>query len=68
LIDCLMSGEQGNALAEHATGLGVATILTSGDPHYLETLPEQSYPFLPKPFRLTALGELVSRALQTRPR
>ena len=39
LIDCLMSGERGNSLAEHAASLGIPTILTSGDPHYLEALP-----------------------------
>lgn len=64
LIDCLMSGEQGNSLAEHVSQLGIPTILTSGDPHYLETLDGQEVPFLPKPFRLTALEELVSRILQ----
>jgi DNA-binding NtrC family response regulator len=63
LIDCLMSGEQGNSLAEHAAKLGVPAILTSGDPHYLETLSAPTVPFLPKPFRLTALDELISRTL-----
>jgi DNA-binding NtrC family response regulator len=65
VIDCLMSGEQGNSLAEHASKLGVATILTSGDPHYLEILAERPCPFLPKPFRLAALDELISRTLET---
>jgi two-component system OmpR family response regulator len=64
LIDCLMSGEQGTSLAEHAVRLGVPTILTSGDPRYLDKLCEQTFPFLPKPFRLTALEELISRTLQ----
>jgi DNA-binding NtrC family response regulator len=64
LIDCLMSGEQGRSLAEHASGLGISIILTSGDPHYAELLPEQRFPFLAKPFRLTALDELISRTLQ----
>jgi DNA-binding NtrC family response regulator len=64
LIDCLMSGEQGNSLAEHVSQLGIPTILTSGDPHYLETLDGREAPFLPKPFRLTALEELISRILQ----
>ena len=63
LIDCVMSREQGDALAEHASRLGIPTILTSGDPHYLEALSEQSLPFLPKPFRLTALEEMISRTL-----
>jgi two-component system phosphate regulon response regulator OmpR len=63
LVDCLMSGEQGNSLAEHASKLGVPTILTSGDPNYIETCSEHSFPFLPKPFRLTSLDELIARTL-----
>ena len=63
LIDCLMSGEQGNSLAEHASELGIPTILTSGDPHYIETCSDPRFPFLPKPFRLTSLDELIARTL-----
>jgi len=63
LVDCLMSGEQGNLLAEHASKLGVPTILTSGDPHYIETCSEHCFPFLAKPFRLTSLDELIARTL-----
>jgi DNA-binding NtrC family response regulator len=66
LVDCLMSGEQGNSLAEHASELGVPTILTSGDPHYIETCSEHPFPFLPKPFRLTSLDELIARTLLAR--
>lgn len=66
LIDCLMSGEQGNSLAEHVVQLGVPVILTSGDPDSLETLGRQSCPFLPKPFHLAALEDLISRALEDR--
>ena len=63
LVDCLMSGEQGNSLAEYASKLGVPTILTSGDPHYIETCSEHRFPFLPKPFRLTNLDELIAGTL-----
>jgi DNA-binding NtrC family response regulator len=63
LVDCLMSGEQGNSLAEHASKLGIPIILTSGDPHYIETRGEQPFPFLAKPFRLTSLDELIARTL-----
>jgi two-component system OmpR family response regulator len=66
VVDCLMSGERGNSLAEHASRLGIPTILTSGDPHYLEALSERSFPFLPKPFRLAALDELISSTLNSR--
>lgn len=64
LIDCLMSGEQGNSLAEHVSQLGIPTILTSGDPHYLEALPELALPFLAKPFRLAELEKLILPILQ----
>jgi DNA-binding NtrC family response regulator len=67
LIDCLMSGEQGNSLAEFASQQGIPTILTSGDPHYIETFLEHPFPFLPKPFRLTSLQELIARALSNSP-
>src|SRR5580704_11002858 len=59
LVDCLMSGEQGNSLAEHASKLGIPIILTSGDPHYIETRGEQPFPFLAKRFRLTCLDVLI---------
>jgi DNA-binding NtrC family response regulator len=65
LIDCVMSCEQGDSLAEHVSRLGIPTILTSGDPNYLDAFVEQPLPFLAKPFRLTALGELISRMLGT---
>jgi DNA-binding NtrC family response regulator len=64
LVDCLMSGEQGNSLAEHALELGIPAILTSGDPHYIETCSEHPFPFLAKPFRLTSLDELIARTLR----
>jgi DNA-binding NtrC family response regulator len=63
LVDCLMSGEQGNSLAEHAWKLGIPTILTSGDPHFIERGSEHPFPFLPKPFRLTSLNEMIASAL-----
>lgn len=64
LIDCLMSGEQGDSLAEHASSLGVPTILTSGDPNYLRTIPAGALPFLGKPFRLSELERLISEVLE----
>lgn len=63
-VDCLMSGEQGNSLAEHASRLGIPTILTSGDPHYIEARSEQLFPFLAKPFRLADLDALIERTLR----
>jgi DNA-binding NtrC family response regulator len=65
LIDCVMSGEQGDSLADHASSLGIPTILTSGDPEYLKTVATGRLPFLGKPFRLTELDRLISRLLPT---
>jgi DNA-binding NtrC family response regulator len=64
LVDCLMSGEQGGSLAEHSSRLGIPTILTSGDPRYIETRSEQPFPFLAKPFRLADLDALIERTLR----
>jgi DNA-binding NtrC family response regulator len=64
LIDCLMTGEQGNSFAEHVSQLGIPTILTSGHPAYLEMLGGQDACFLSKPFRLETLEALISRILQ----
>jgi two-component system OmpR family response regulator len=68
LIDCVMSGEQGGSLAEHASALGVAAILTSGDVRYSETAAQPGIPFLTKPFRLSELDDLISRTLAPPPR
>lgn len=67
IIDCVMSGEQGGSLAEHAATLQVPAILTSGDPRYRDLLPKFSAPFLTKPFRLRELGELVTQMLALPP-
>lgn len=64
LIDCLMSGEQGNSLAEHVVHLDIPAILTSGDPEFIESLTDQPLPFLPKPFRLSALEHAISQILR----
>ncbi len=63
IIDCVMSGEQGGSLAEHAATLGIPAILTSGDLRYRDTLARPSVPFLTKPFRLGELGALIARTL-----
>ncbi|HEY3910927.1 MAG TPA: response regulator [Stellaceae bacterium] len=63
IIDCVMSGEQGGSLAEHATTLGIPAILTSGDLRYRETIAQPAVPFLTKPFRLGELGALIARTL-----
>ncbi len=68
LIDCVMSGEQGGSLAEHARASGVPAILTSGDLRYRETISQSRVPFLSKPFRLSELGELISRTMTAPPR
>lgn len=66
VIDCVMSGEQGGSLAEHAATLGVPAILTSGDLRYRDTLGQSSVPFLTKPFRLSELSELIAHMMTAR--
>jgi DNA-binding NtrC family response regulator len=66
VTDCLMSGEPGLSLAGYSAGLGIPVILTTGDPHHLNTLAASPLPMLPKPFRLGDLELLVTRSL-TRP-
>jgi len=63
VIDCAISGERGDLLAEHASSLGVPAILTSGDMRYRETAAQPAFPFLSEPFRLSELDELISRTL-----
>ena len=64
IVDCVMSGEQGDSLAAHAASLGVPAILTSGDLRYGETITPSAAPFLSKPFRLGQLAELVARTVR----
>jgi CheY-like chemotaxis protein len=60
IVDCVLSGEQGDSLAAHASSLGVPAILTSGDLRYGEKIAPPTA-FLSKPFRLSQLEELVAR-------
>ena len=62
VIDCMMRGEQGSSLAEHASILGIPAILTSGDIRYRETIPQPAM-FLAKPFRLSDLNRAVAELL-----
>lgn len=67
VTDCLMSGEPGLSLAQYSAGLGIPVILTTGDPHHLDTLATAPFPVLPKPFRLGDLQQLVARFLKLSP-
>jgi two-component system, OmpR family, response regulator len=67
LADCVMQGEPGPSLAEHARSLGIPVILTSGHPDYLETAAASSVGVLQKPFRLEALAAQVAAALSPSP-
>lgn len=64
IADCVMSGEQGGSLAQHAAALGVPAILTSGDLSRQQST-ETAFPFLAKPFHLRELEDLVVRVLAT---
>src|SRR5438132_12075250 len=63
LVDCLMEGEQGSSLAEHAFKLGIPTILTSGDPMLHQTVSEASFPVFAKAIWFNPSGRPVRSAV-----
>ena len=65
VIDCVMSGERGGSLAEHAAALEVPSILTSGDMRNRDPAANAGFPFLSKPFRLSELDALITRIVGT---
>lgn len=63
ILDALLPGESGTELASFATSKGIPVLMISGDPNAMETLEHLGHPFLPKPFRIDELLELVRRLL-----
>ncbi len=63
IADCVLYGEQGEAFAQHATGLGIPAILMTGDATRHGTVKGQVLPVLWKPFRLAELNRLVTATL-----
>jgi two-component system, OmpR family, response regulator len=68
LADCVLRGEQGERLGLHASRLGVAVILMTGDAGRLNAVERGTLPVLPKPFSLSQLDDLVTGALLSRER
>jgi two-component system, OmpR family, response regulator len=65
VIDVLLrGGENGLVLAREAAAQGCGVILVTGHPEQLASLQHSGHPFLAKPFRLTALLQLVDRVLR----
>lgn len=63
IIDATMPRVSGLELARQTIGDGIPTLLISGDPKYLETVPELGCPFLAKPFRAARLQAEVEALL-----
>jgi DNA-binding NtrC family response regulator len=63
IIDATMPGVSGLELARQTMALGIPTLIISGDPKYLEDVPELGCPFLAKPFRSARLRAEVEALL-----
>jgi DNA-binding NtrC family response regulator len=65
IIDVMLpGGETGFALAHEATGRGCGVILVTGHHDHYQHVAESGYRYLFKPFRLSALTEMVEQVLQ----
>jgi two-component system, OmpR family, response regulator len=63
IIDVLLRGENGLDLAEEAAASGCAVVLTTGDHTYEKRIGESGHKFILKPYRLSALLDVVRAAL-----
>jgi DNA-binding response OmpR family regulator len=56
IVDAVMPGVHGLALAHTLTGLGIPVMIVSGEPALQHRLAEAGCRFLPKPFRLAEIA------------
>lgn len=65
IIDVMLpGGEMGFVLAGEATGRGCGVILVTGHHDHYQHVVDSGYPYLFKPFRLSALTGMVEQVLQ----
>jgi DNA-binding NtrC family response regulator len=65
IIDVMLpGGEMGFALAREAAGRGCGVILVTGHHDHYQSVADSGHRFLFKPFRLSALIEMVEQVLQ----
>ena len=63
IADCVLHGEQGEAVAQYARAVGVPAILMTGDRARLTAARQQGFLVLWKPFHLAQLAELIAYLL-----
>ena len=63
IADCVLYGEQGEALAQYAAASGVPAILITGDRARLMAAREMGLVVLWKPFRLAELDRVIAHLL-----
>jgi DNA-binding NtrC family response regulator len=61
LVDVVLPGERGIALADHAARLEIPVLLISGHPDVIMNARNQPHPMLVKPFSSTAVVDAVDR-------
>lgn len=64
VIDVLLPGEDGMALAKEVAAQGIAVILVTGSHDHFETVEKSGHRYLFKPFRISSLLTLAGELLQ----
>jgi DNA-binding NtrC family response regulator len=65
IVDVTLPGEEdGLALADYLAGLGIGTIVTSGDPKQDDRIARTRHTTLAKPFRLAELKDCIRHVLE----
>ena len=65
VLDCLMPGELGPALALHAKSLHLPVVMISGSPDAMEFADENGLQLLAKPFHFDDLIAAIEKALSS---
>jgi DNA-binding response OmpR family regulator len=63
VIDATLRRDSGLALAGELISLGIPVLIITGDPRQIHRLPGRGYPFLIKPFRMSALMAEISQLI-----
>jgi DNA-binding NtrC family response regulator len=66
VLDAVMPGESGTALALHAKELGLSVVMISGSPEMMQFAIENGLQLLEKPFKMRELVNALAQALDSR--
>src|SRR5689334_1645202 len=65
VVDCMMPGEPGLSLAQHAHSLGLPVLIITGDAARLPDLEPGGFAVLAKPFRIAELMQAADAVLHS---